>query len=106
VCIDYPTLVSTPQLLQDSIKKAFGSEPNCLGIIVVNNLPPEYPKYRERLLKLAEKFAAMPEDKREKYADSKSRYRCEIPSWFRRYSKHSDYGNCFVALDGAMGKKS
>ncbi|CAG8691192.1 11966_t:CDS:10, partial [Acaulospora colombiana] len=74
VCIDYPTLVSTPELLQDSIKKAFGSEPDCLGIIVVNKLPPEYPKYRERLLRLAERFAAMKEERREKYADPKSRY--------------------------------
>lgn len=74
VVIDYPTLVSTPLVLQESIKKAFGSEPDCLGIIVVNNLPPEYVRYRERLLLLAEKFASMKEETREKYADPKSRY--------------------------------
>ena len=76
VCIDYPTLVSSPLLLQESIKRAFGSEPDCLGIVVVNKLPKEYVAYRERLLLLAEHFAAMNQDTREKYADPKTHYRC------------------------------
>jgi hypothetical protein len=62
-------------LLQESIKRAFGSEPDCLGIIVVNKLPEEYVGYRERLLLLAERFAALDHDKREKYADPKTHYR-------------------------------
>ncbi|KAG8774955.1 hypothetical protein FRC15_000893 [Serendipita sp. 397] len=74
VVIDYPTLVSTPLTLQDSIKRAFGSDPDCLGIVVVDNLPPEYMRYRERLLLLADRFAALPEETREKYADEKSHY--------------------------------
>ncbi|KAG8833769.1 hypothetical protein FRC17_010142 [Serendipita sp. 399] len=74
VVIDYPTLVSTPLKLQDSIKRAFGSEADCLGIIIVDNLPSEYVSYRERLLLLADRFAALPEETREKYADASSRY--------------------------------
>lgn len=75
MCIDYPTLVSSPLLLQKSIEKAFGSEPDCLGIIIVNQLPAEYGEYRKKLLLLANSFAAMSEERRENYADSKSRYR-------------------------------
>jgi len=75
VCIDYPTLVSSPLALHESIKRAFGSEPDCLGIIIVKELPKEYVRYRERLLLLAEHFAALEQDKREKYADPKTHYR-------------------------------
>lgn len=57
------------------IEKAFGSGPDCLGIIVVKDLPPSYSGSRERLLKLAYKFAKLPENVREQYADPKSRYR-------------------------------
>ena len=73
--ISYPDLVSTPLALQDAIKKAFGSEPGCLGIIVVKDLPVEYPRLRERLLLLADRFARLDEATREKYVDAKSHYR-------------------------------
>lgn len=73
--ISYPDLVSIPLALQDAIKKAFGSEPDCLGIIVVKDLPVEYPRLRERLLLLADRFAALDEVTREKYVDAKSHYR-------------------------------
>ncbi|TFK36803.1 Clavaminate synthase-like protein [Crucibulum laeve] len=72
--ISYATLVSSPLSLRDSIEKAFGSDPECLGVIIIRDLPPVYPGYRERLLKLAYKFAKLEEDVREKYADSGSRY--------------------------------
>jgi hypothetical protein len=42
----------------------------------VTDLPPEFAGLRERLLKLAERFAALPESVREKYADPQSRWRC------------------------------
>jgi hypothetical protein len=61
-----------------STEQAFGSGPNCLGIIIVRDLPPEYSKLRERLLKLAHAFSQLDESVREKYADAKSRYRFEI----------------------------
>ena len=56
-------------------ERAFGSHPECLGIIVIRDLPDEYKKMRERLLKLADAFASLEEGTREKYADEKSRYR-------------------------------
>lgn len=42
----------------------------------MKDLPAQYVAYRERLLKLAYKFANLNEATREKYADAKSRYRC------------------------------
>ncbi|KAF9455010.1 Clavaminate synthase-like protein, partial [Macrolepiota fuliginosa MF-IS2] len=74
VTISYPILVSSPLSLGDSIEEAFGSHPKSLGIIIVRDLPPEYPAYRERLLKLAYRFAQLPQDIREKYTHPPSRY--------------------------------
>ncbi|KAJ7102337.1 Clavaminate synthase-like protein [Mycena belliarum] len=74
VSISYQDLVSSPLSLGKSIEKAFGSNPECLGIIVVRDLPPAYAGYRERLLKLAYAFAKLEEHVREKYADPVSRY--------------------------------
>ncbi|KAF9518384.1 hypothetical protein BS47DRAFT_1289640, partial [Hydnum rufescens UP504] len=54
--------------------RAFGSDPDCLGIILVTDLPKEYPFLRERLLRLAYKFAQLGEATREKYSDPSSRY--------------------------------
>jgi len=88
--ISYPDLVSTPLALQDAIKKAFGSEPDCLGIIVVKDLPTEYPRLRERLLLLAGRFAALDEGTREKYVDSKSHYRFVGSIHFLRCPSVSD----------------
>ena len=65
----------TAQLILRCIEKAFGSGTDCLGIIVVKDLPSTYASSRERLLKLAYKFAKLPENVREQYADTKSRYR-------------------------------
>ncbi|CAL1696322.1 unnamed protein product [Somion occarium] len=74
VLISYKDLTSSPLSLSSSIDKAFGSGPDCLGIILVRDLPPSYPASRERLLKLAYKFAKLPEPIREQYADPGSRY--------------------------------
>lgn len=74
VSISYPTLVSSPLSLTASIEKAFGSQPNCLGIVIVRDLPSAYVSARERLLKLAYKYATMKEEARETCADPKSRY--------------------------------
>lgn len=56
-------------------EQAFGSGPDCLGIIIVRDLPPKYQVLRERLLKLSHAFAQLDESVRENYADAKSRYR-------------------------------
>ncbi|KAF9015468.1 hypothetical protein BDQ17DRAFT_1229724 [Cyathus striatus] len=75
VTVSYPTLVSSPSSLGPAIEEAFGSHPKSLGIIIVRDLPPVYTAYRERLLKLAYKFASLDEGIREKYVDPRSRYR-------------------------------
>lgn len=72
--VSYPTLASSPLSLQTSIEKAFGSDPKSLGIIVVEDLPPIYSVYRERLLKLAYEFATLEESTREQYADPATKY--------------------------------
>ncbi|GBE78406.1 Clavaminate synthase-like protein [Sparassis latifolia] len=74
VSISYPTLVASPLLLAQAIEKAFGSNPDCLGILVIRDLPPIYAAARERLLKLAYRFANLDPQTREHFADPKSRY--------------------------------
>lgn len=74
VTISYADLVSRPESLAPAIEKAFGSDPECLGLLIVNNLPPSYQQKRERLLLLAERFGALPEITRDKYVDEGSKY--------------------------------
>ncbi|EKM60814.1 uncharacterized protein PHACADRAFT_133615 [Phanerochaete carnosa HHB-10118-sp] len=74
VSISYEALQSEPLSLAPSIEKAFGHQPDSLGIIVVRDLPEHYFGARERLLKLAYAFASLNEPTRERYADPKSRY--------------------------------
>ncbi|KAG8923802.1 hypothetical protein FRC02_010902 [Tulasnella sp. 418] len=74
VAISYKTLLDDPRSLEPSIEKAFGADPSCLGLIVVTDLPDDYPAKRERLLKLANQFASLPESTREKYVDAISSY--------------------------------
>jgi hypothetical protein len=98
ISVSYPSLLASPSTLLHSIgvsvfytvprftillsfphtEQAFGSGPDCLGIIVVRDLPPKYPELRERLLKLAHAFAQLDESVRENYADATSRYRFEL----------------------------
>lgn len=66
-----------------ALAKAFGSQSNCLGIIVVRDLPSSYVTARERLLKLAYRFANLEPSTRERYADSRSKYRCVFPDYRR-----------------------
>lgn len=46
------------------IKAAFGSDPGCLGIIVIKDLPPQFPELRERMFHLAHRLANAPEEVR------------------------------------------
>ncbi|KZP00754.1 Clavaminate synthase-like protein [Calocera viscosa TUFC12733] len=73
VVISYDDLINRPDTLHGSISKAFGSGPECLGIILVKDLP-GYPALRERLLLLANQFASLPEPRKESYVDPKSNY--------------------------------
>ncbi|KAL5518676.1 hypothetical protein ACEPAH_359 [Sanghuangporus vaninii] len=74
VAISYPILQSSPLSLETSIEKAFGSDPKALGIIVVKDLPSDFIAKRDRLLKLADRFASLSENVKEKYVDSNSKY--------------------------------
>ncbi|KAF8559355.1 Clavaminate synthase-like protein [Imleria badia] len=74
VSISYPTLVSSPLSLEDSIEQAFGSHPQALGIIIVKDLPVVYQAYRDSLLKYSYKFAHLPEQTKERYTDPGSSY--------------------------------
>ena len=96
--ISYGDLVATPLALQDAIKTAFGSEPDCLGIVVVKDLPAEYPALRERLLLLADRFAALDEAAREAYVDPRSHYRSVPPAHARFCAPASAY----TTDDGAL----
>ncbi|KAF7306569.1 RIC1 domain-containing protein [Mycena indigotica] len=75
VSISYRELIESPLTLTESIERAFGSQPDCLGIIVVRDLPAAYAGLRERLLMLSHAFATkLDEPTRERYADARSRY--------------------------------
>ncbi|KAJ9124087.1 hypothetical protein QFC22_000882 [Naganishia vaughanmartiniae] len=62
VSISYNDLVNAPGSLQTQIEQAFGNGEDAL------DLPEQFPQLRENLLKLADKFASLPEETREKYS--------------------------------------
>ncbi|KZV92114.1 Clavaminate synthase-like protein [Exidia glandulosa HHB12029] len=74
VAISYRDLVDAPETLQPQIARAFGSEADCLGLIIVKDLPETYAGLRERLLKIAYEFASLSDEEKEKCVDSRSRY--------------------------------
>uniref|UniRef100_A0A6B2L8N5 Non-haem dioxygenase N-terminal domain-containing protein n=1 Tax=Arcella intermedia TaxID=1963864 RepID=A0A6B2L8N5_9EUKA len=57
--------------LGEQIEKAFGFDG--LGLVVIKGVP-EFPRLRERLLKLAAKFADLPEATKNKYVHEQSHY--------------------------------
>jgi hypothetical protein len=77
VTISYQQLSGSPESLRNEITMAFGSNFECLGIILIKDLPEEYSELRERLLLLAYKFAHLDESVREKYSDPSTHYRCD-----------------------------
>jgi hypothetical protein len=63
--IAYEDLINKDADLTDLIAKGFGSDPDCLGIVIITGLEKEglgYPEKRETLLKLASEFADLDED--------------------------------------------
>lgn len=75
ITIPYSALLEddlTP--LSDSITRAFGSSEDALGLILVSGLPSEFAKLREDALFAAARFAALPEDVRERYTDPDSQF--------------------------------
>ncbi|KAF9915098.1 hypothetical protein BX616_006895 [Lobosporangium transversale] len=73
VVVDYQDLVSGTDI-SAKIEEAFGAHEHCLGLLLVSNLPKEYLALRERLLKLASTFAALPEEAKDKTVHAASRY--------------------------------
>ncbi|KAF8927720.1 hypothetical protein BGZ58_010199 [Dissophora ornata] len=73
VVVDYQDLVNGVDV-SAKIEKAFGAHKHCLGLLLVSNLPSEYLALRERLLKLASTFAALPEEAKDKTVHADSRY--------------------------------
>lgn len=76
-----PVTISYNSLLEDDLSpvyddilKGFGSEPDCLGLIIVKDLPDHYGQLRERALRVSARFAALPEAVQERYTDPESSY--------------------------------
>jgi len=78
VVLSWNDLVNNPEGLAPAVSRAFGSDPECLGLLIVKDLPSGYPTLRSRLLNLAERFAALDEVQREKYSDPTSSFRCVV----------------------------
>ncbi|KAJ3077955.1 hypothetical protein HK102_004838 [Quaeritorhiza haematococci] len=97
VVIDYADLASDADL-STAIATAFGNLPSCLGICVVKNIP-GYAPLRQRLLKLASTFAALPESAKEKCVHAESSYLFgwshgkEIMNGRKDFAKGSYYNN-------------
>ena len=81
-------------------EKAFGSQPDSVGIVIVRDLPDEYVGYREQLLQLAYKFSSLQEDVRERYSDPKSSYRSVLISDVLLSQLH----RTFIASAGRMAR--
>ncbi|KAJ3190572.1 hypothetical protein HK101_008594 [Irineochytrium annulatum] len=73
VRITHADLVSGSVDLSDRIAQGFGNDPDCLGVILITDLP-DYPAKRARLLPLASKFAALPEDVKNECVHVESSY--------------------------------
>jgi hypothetical protein len=75
VVISYSSLLHDDlSSLYDDITRGFGSEPDCLGLIIVKGLPDQYSQLREKALRASAQFASLPEDVKERYTDPASSY--------------------------------
>ncbi|KAK8869846.1 hypothetical protein IAR55_000414 [Kwoniella newhampshirensis] len=74
VRVSYPTLVANSKEVHEQLVSALGSGPGCLGIILISDLPPVFPQLREKLFRLARRFADLPESEREKLARPETSY--------------------------------
>ncbi|GJE85924.1 clavaminate synthase-like protein [Phanerochaete sordida] len=99
VCVSYDALRTEPLSLTPSIEKALGSQPDALGVIIVRELPEQFKRIRQQVLRLAYTFAELPEAVREQFADPDSRYSFgwshgkEIMNGKPDYLKGSYYAN-------------
>ncbi|GAA5973245.1 hypothetical protein JCM11641_003031 [Rhodosporidiobolus odoratus] len=75
IVVSYNDLLLQSPNLPSLIQDAFDSKPASLGLLIVSDLPPEFPELRRRLLLLSNAFASLPEDVRDKYSHAASNYR-------------------------------
>jgi hypothetical protein len=73
VMLDYNELINLSSNLSPLIATAFGSDPSCLGVLLVKNVP-NLPLLRSKLLKTASVFASLPEPVKEKYVHTPSTF--------------------------------
>ncbi|GAA6012597.1 hypothetical protein JCM10207_009052 [Rhodosporidiobolus poonsookiae] len=74
VIVRYQDLLDQPPSLPALIQEAFDSKPTSLGLLVVSDLPPEFPALRRRLLHLSNAFGSLSEATREQYTHPASSY--------------------------------
>ena len=76
VAISYADLMQEDlSSLDDDISRAFGSAPECLGLIILENLPPSFARLRDDALRAAAHFAHdVPEEVQDLYTDPASSY--------------------------------
>ncbi|RSH78132.1 uncharacterized protein EHS24_002588 [Apiotrichum porosum] len=74
VRISYKTLLDDPASVRAAIEAGLGSGPGALGLVVIGDLPPEFPAARERLFRLGAQFASLPEPEREECARPETSY--------------------------------
>lgn len=60
--IDYEDLIDAAKLpsLFPQLQKAFGDDPECLGIVIISNLPSHFPEMRRRALLQSSRLARLP----------------------------------------------
>lgn len=64
VALSLAELTSPSSDTLSKIQAAFGSDPGCLGIILIKDLPPQFPEMRERMFHLAHRLANSKEEVR------------------------------------------
>ena len=76
ICIDHEELIATDvKKLLPRLREAFGDEPDCLGIVLVNmSSVPEYSASRQTLLSYASYLAALPSEQLKALENAHSKY--------------------------------
>ncbi|KAI9638358.1 Clavaminate synthase-like protein [Dioszegia hungarica] len=72
--LHYPQLRDDPVSVSSQIQQAFGSDEGSLGIVVIDDLPAEFPELRKSLFHLIHRLGSLPPDEREKLARPETSY--------------------------------
>ncbi|WVW83123.1 hypothetical protein I302_105141 [Kwoniella bestiolae CBS 10118] len=62
------------EVLNERVIAALGSDSGCLGIIVIKDLPPDFPALREKLFRLACRLANLPDEVKERFSSPETSY--------------------------------